>query len=109
MVPGLHVAQSTSSLWNVTARGFNDQFANKLLVMIDGRSVYNPLFSGVFWELQDIPVEDIERDAARIGRRSGRTTRPPGTASRFPRAGHAEARSSPASTRAISARVLATP
>ncbi len=48
MVPGLAVARIDASRWSVTARGFSSQFANKLLVLIDGRSVYTPLFSGVF-------------------------------------------------------------
>ncbi len=61
MVPGLQVAQATSSTWAVSARGFNGTFANKLLVLIDGRSVYTPLFSGVFWDVQDVLLEDIER------------------------------------------------
>src|SRR5205814_1397918 len=45
----------------ISARGFNDVFANKLLVMMDGRSIYTPLFSGVFWDAQDALLEDIER------------------------------------------------
>ncbi len=61
MVPGLHVAQIDASRWAITARGFNNQFANKLLVLIDGRSAYTPLFSGVFWDVQDVVLEDIER------------------------------------------------
>ncbi len=61
MVPGVNVAQSGAHDWAVSIRGFNDQFANKLLVLIDGRTVYTPLFSGVFWDLQDTPLEDIER------------------------------------------------
>lgn len=61
MVPGLQVAQVTSSTWAVSSRGFNGSFANKLLVLIDGRSVYTPLFSGVFWDVQDVLLEDIER------------------------------------------------
>lgn len=60
-VPGMQVAQIDASKWAVTARGFNGQFANKLLVLVDGRSVYTPLFSGVFWEMQDTPLEDVER------------------------------------------------
>jgi iron complex outermembrane receptor protein len=60
-VPGLHVAQIDANHWAVTARGFNDQFANKLLVLIDGRSAYTPLFSGVYWDVQDVVFEDIER------------------------------------------------
>ncbi|MEJ2202023.1 MAG: TonB-dependent receptor, partial [Desulfuromonadaceae bacterium] len=49
------------SKWAVTARGFNGRFANKLLVLMDGRSVYTPLFSGVYWNMQDTLLEDIER------------------------------------------------
>ena len=61
MVPGLHVARAGSSQWAVASRGFNDQFANKLLVLIDGRSVYTPNFSGVWWDVQNLVMEDIER------------------------------------------------
>jgi iron complex outermembrane recepter protein len=58
---GLHVAQQTQRTWAISARGFNQSTANKLLVMIDGRSVYSPLFSGVFWDVQDLLLEDVER------------------------------------------------
>ena len=61
MVPGLEVAQIDASTWAISARGFNFQFANKLLVLIDGRAVYTPLFGGVNWDTQDVPLEDIER------------------------------------------------
>jgi iron complex outermembrane receptor protein len=61
MVPGLEVARIDGSTWAVSARGFNGRFANKLLVMIDGRTVYNPLFSGVWWDEQDTLLEDIDR------------------------------------------------
>jgi len=61
MVPGLSVASIDANTWAITARGFNSQFANKLLVMIDGRSVYTPLFSGVYWDVQDLLLEDIDR------------------------------------------------
>jgi iron complex outermembrane receptor protein len=61
LAPGLHVARINSSTWAVTARGFNGRFASKMLVLVDGRSVYTPLFSGVFWEMQDLLVDDIER------------------------------------------------
>jgi iron complex outermembrane receptor protein len=62
MVPGLHVAQISSSQWAISARGFNGRFANKMLVMVDGRTVYNPLFSGVYWEsVADTLLEDVER------------------------------------------------
>ena len=61
LAPGLHVARVDAHQWAISSRGFNDTFANKLLVMIDGRSVYTPLFSGVFWDVQDTLLEDIER------------------------------------------------
>ncbi len=61
MVPGLHVARIDANKWAITARGFSGMFANKLLVLIDGRSVYTPLFSGVFWDVQDTLIEDVER------------------------------------------------
>ncbi len=61
MVPGLDVAQINASTWAISARGFNLQFANKLLVLIDGRAVYTPLTGGVNWDTQDVPLEDIDR------------------------------------------------
>src|SRR5579859_5904915 len=61
MVPGLDVAQVNGSTWAISSRGFNDEFANKLLVLIDGRTVYSPLFSGVFWDVQQVPLEIIDR------------------------------------------------
>jgi len=61
MAPGLHVARIDSSKWAITSRGFNGRFANKLLVLMDGRTVYSPLFSGVYWDVQDTVLEDIER------------------------------------------------
>jgi iron complex outermembrane receptor protein len=61
MVPGLDVAQINANTWAISARGFNLQFANKLLVLIDGRAVYTPLFGGVYWDTQDVPLEDLER------------------------------------------------
>lgn len=61
LVPGLNVAQFDANKWAISSRGFNDLFANKLLVLIDGRTVYTPLFSGVFWDLQDTLLEDIAR------------------------------------------------
>ncbi|MFN7140717.1 MAG: TonB-dependent receptor plug domain-containing protein, partial [Limisphaerales bacterium] len=61
LAPGLQVAQVDAHTWAISARGFNDVFANKLLVMIDGRTVYSPLFSGVFWDVQDTLLEDIDR------------------------------------------------
>ena len=61
VVPGLQVASVDANKWVVTARGFAGLFANKLLVQIDGRSVYTPLFSGVFWESQDVILADVDR------------------------------------------------
>jgi len=61
MVPGLDVAQINGSTWAISSRGFNDQIANKLLVLIDGRTVYSPLFNGVYWDVQEVPLENIER------------------------------------------------
>jgi iron complex outermembrane receptor protein len=61
MVPGLDVAQINANSWAISARGFNHQFSDKLLVLIDGRTVYTPLFAGVYWDVQDVPLEDIER------------------------------------------------
>ncbi len=61
MVPGLDVAQISANKWAISARGFNGQNSNKLLVLIDGRSVYSPMFSGVFWDAQDVPLDSIDR------------------------------------------------
>jgi iron complex outermembrane receptor protein len=61
MAPGIDVARIDANKWAITSRGFNSQFANKLLVLIDGRSVYTPLFSGVFWDVQDTLLEDVDR------------------------------------------------
>jgi iron complex outermembrane recepter protein len=61
LVPGLQVAQIDSGDWAVSARGFNSQFANKLLVMVDGRTVYSPLFSGVYWDAQQVFLDDVDR------------------------------------------------
>src|SRR4051812_3766965 len=61
MAPGLEVARQDSHTWAISSRGFNDEFANQLLVLIDGRSVYTPLFAGVYWDVQDVPLEDINR------------------------------------------------
>ena len=61
MVPGITVTQAGSHDWTVASRGFNDQFSNKLLVLMDGRTIYSPLFSGVIWDMQDTMLEDIER------------------------------------------------
>ncbi len=61
LAPGLDVARVDAHQWAISARGFNDVFANKLLVMMDGRSVYTPLYSGVYWDAQDTLMEDIDR------------------------------------------------
>ena len=61
MVPGLHVASIDNNKWAISIRGFNSRFANKLLVMIDGRTVYTPLMSGVYWDIQDTMLADIDR------------------------------------------------
>ncbi|MDX2072964.1 MAG: TonB-dependent receptor [Alphaproteobacteria bacterium] len=61
MAPGITVTQAGSHDWTVTARGSNDQFSNKLLVLMDGRTIYSPLFSGVIWDVQDTMLEDIDR------------------------------------------------
>jgi iron complex outermembrane receptor protein len=60
-IPGLDVARFNTASWAVSARGFESQLANKLLVLIDGREVYNSLFSGVYWDAQDTVLEDIDR------------------------------------------------
>ena len=61
LAPNLQVAQLDARNYAITARGFNSAFQNKLLVLIDGRSIYSPLFSGVFWDAQDLLISDIER------------------------------------------------
>ncbi len=61
MVPGLQVARISSSKWTITARGFNGTFANKLLVQIDGRSIYASSYSGAYWDVQNVLLEDVDR------------------------------------------------
>jgi iron complex outermembrane receptor protein len=61
LADNLQVAQKNSHDWAISSRGFNTALANKLLVMIDGRTVYTPLYSGVFWDVQDYVLADIER------------------------------------------------
>ena len=61
LASNLQVAQIDQSQWSISARGFNAPLANKLLVLIDGRAVYSPLFAGVFWDIQDVFLEDVER------------------------------------------------
>ncbi|PKD40416.1 TonB-dependent receptor [Methylomonas sp. Kb3] len=61
MAPGLDVARIDSNKWAVSSRGFNARFSNKLLVLIDGRNTYSRMFSGTYWENQDVMMEDVER------------------------------------------------
>lgn len=61
MVPGLNVAQVDGNKWAISSRGFNNRYTNKLLVLIDGRSVYTPTSAGVNWDVQNLVLEDIER------------------------------------------------
>ena len=61
VIPGVQVARMNAGSWAISARGFNSTAANKLLVQIDGRPVYSPLFSGTFWEVQDLVLDDIAR------------------------------------------------
>jgi iron complex outermembrane recepter protein len=61
MAPGVQVGRISSGHWAVTARGFNGQYANKLLVLKDGRSIYTFNYAGVFWEAQDLMIDNIER------------------------------------------------
>src|SRR2546423_7262610 len=61
LASNLQVAQVNSREWAISARGFNGTIANKLLVLIDGRTVYTPLFSGVFWDVQDVLLAAIDR------------------------------------------------
>ncbi|MGZ8919700.1 MAG: TonB-dependent receptor plug domain-containing protein, partial [Limisphaerales bacterium] len=59
--PGLEVARQDAHTWAISGRGFNDEFASKLLVLVDGRTVYTPLVASVNWDVQDMPLEDIDR------------------------------------------------
>lgn len=61
LVPGMHVGRIASDTWAVASRGFSTEVDNKLLVLIDGRSVYTPLFSGVYWDIQDLVLDDVDR------------------------------------------------
>lgn len=61
LIPNLQAAQLLSDAWIISSRGFNTTFANKLLVMIDGRTVYTPLFGGVIWDQQNVLLEDVDR------------------------------------------------
>ena len=59
--PGLQVTRLDASHWAISARGFNDLYSNKLLVLMDGRTMYNPVFSGVFWESVDYVLPDLQQ------------------------------------------------
>jgi iron complex outermembrane receptor protein len=61
IVPGLHVASVNSHTWVVSSRGFSLPYTNKMLVLIDGRSIYTPLFGGVYWDMHDVMIEDVDR------------------------------------------------
>ena len=61
LAPGMNVAQLNANKWAVSSRGFNGVFANRLLVLVDGRSIYNRLFGGVLWDIGDLPMDDIDR------------------------------------------------
>ena len=61
MVPGVDVAQINANTWAVSVRGFNSEFSNKMLVLVDSRAVYTPLFDQVSWDTVDVPLEDIDR------------------------------------------------
>ena len=61
MVPGMDVAQIDASTWAISARGLNGRFSDELLVLVDGRTVYTPTFGGVFWDVLDVPLQDIDR------------------------------------------------
>jgi iron complex outermembrane recepter protein len=61
MVPGMDVAQVNANTWAISSRGLNGRFSNELLVLLDGRNLYTPTFGGVFWDVLDLPLEDIER------------------------------------------------
>ena len=61
LAPNLQVARTNAGSYAISSRGFNNAIGNKLLVLIDGRTVYTPLFSGVFWDTQDVLLEDVER------------------------------------------------
>ena len=61
LLPGLAVFRAGTRDWAVSSRGFHQQSSNKMLVLIDGRVVYSPIFAGVFWEVQRVPLEDVDR------------------------------------------------
>src|SRR5207247_1420681 len=84
LAANLQVAQIDSRQWAISARGFNGTTANKLLVLIDGRTVYTPLFSGVFWDVQEVPLQDLARIALLRGRGDRQPRHPSGRSVRWP-------------------------
>jgi iron complex outermembrane recepter protein len=67
LAPGLQVARVTARDWSITARGFAEQSPNKLLVLVDGRAIYSPLFAGTFWDVQNVVMEDVDRIEVILG------------------------------------------
>ena len=67
LVPGLQVARVTARDWSITSRGFAEQSPNKLLVLVDGREIYSPLFAGTFWDVQDVVLADLDRIEVILG------------------------------------------
>src|ERR1035441_25532 len=67
IVPGMQVAQFYANEWAVSARGFNSDFADKMLVLIDGRSIYSEIYSGVFWGQNDLLLRSEERRVGKEG------------------------------------------
>ena len=61
MAPGVHVARMNANTWSISIRGFSGRFADKLLVQIDGRTLYSPIFGGTIWDVQNVILEDVER------------------------------------------------
>lgn len=61
LAPGVEVARRGANAWSIAIRGFNGDLSNKLLVLLDGRSVYSPLYAGVFWDVQDTLLQDVDR------------------------------------------------
>jgi iron complex outermembrane recepter protein len=61
LAPGVEVGRLSSTTWAVSIRGLQNNFSKSVLVLIDGRNVYTPLFAGVYWDVQDLPLEDIDR------------------------------------------------
>ena len=78
LAPGVEVGRLSSTTWAVGIRGLQNNFSKSVLVLIDGRNVYTPLFAGVYWDVQDMPLENIERIEVIRGRaaQSGGRTRP---------------------------------